>query len=167
MMSSNENISRVTGPLCGEFTRHRWIPHTQRPVTRSFGVFLDLRLNKREAGDLGCHCAHYDFTVMEWYNNFDMKILLHNWKIWMPSEEYFIGYIRPHRVRMTYICVNKLSHRWVTQWRIAYSVPSYYLNQCYSIGPLGTNSSEIWIAVLIVPFTKMHLKMLSTKRWWF
>ena len=40
MTSSNGNIFRVTGPLCGEFT-------TQRPVTRSFDVFFDLRLNKR------------------------------------------------------------------------------------------------------------------------
>ena len=33
-------------PFCGEFTGHRWIPHT-KPVTRSFDVFIDLRLNKR------------------------------------------------------------------------------------------------------------------------
>ena len=37
---------RVTGPLCGEFTGHRWIS-PQRPVTRSFDVFFDLRLNER------------------------------------------------------------------------------------------------------------------------
>ena len=29
MTSSNENIFRVTGPLCGEFTGHRWIPLTK------------------------------------------------------------------------------------------------------------------------------------------
>ena len=46
MMSSNGNISRVTGPLCGEFTSHQWIPLTKL-VTRSFGVFFDLHLNKR------------------------------------------------------------------------------------------------------------------------
>ena len=46
MMSSNGNIFRVTGHLCGEFTGPRWIPHT-RPVTQSFDVFFDLRLNKR------------------------------------------------------------------------------------------------------------------------
>ena len=40
MTSSNGNIFRVTGLLCGEF-------HAQRPVTRSFDVFFDLRLNKR------------------------------------------------------------------------------------------------------------------------
>ena len=46
MTSSNGNFFRVTGPLCGEFIGHRWIP-SQRPVTRSFDVFFDLRLNKR------------------------------------------------------------------------------------------------------------------------
>ena len=46
MTSSNGNIFRVTGPLCGEFTGPGEFP-TQRSVTRSFGVFFDLRLNKR------------------------------------------------------------------------------------------------------------------------
>ena len=44
MTSSNGNIFRVTGPLCGEFTGE--FP-SQRPVTWSFGVFFDLSLNKR------------------------------------------------------------------------------------------------------------------------
>ena len=44
--SWNGNIFRVTGPLCGEFTSPGEFP-TQRPVTRSFDVFFDLRLNKR------------------------------------------------------------------------------------------------------------------------
>ena len=46
MTSSNGNIFRVTGPLCGEFTGPGEFP-TQRPVTCSFDVFFDLRLNKR------------------------------------------------------------------------------------------------------------------------
>ena len=46
MTSSNGNIFRVTGLLCGEFTGPVEFP-TQRPVTRSFDVSLDLRLNKR------------------------------------------------------------------------------------------------------------------------
>ena len=49
-------------PVTGEFP-------SQRPVTRSFDVFFDLRLNKRwvnnrDAGDLRRHCAHYDVIVM-------------------------------------------------------------------------------------------------------
>ena len=46
MTSSNGTIFRVTGPLCGEFTGPGEFP-TQRPVTRSFDVYFDLRLNKR------------------------------------------------------------------------------------------------------------------------
>ena len=46
MTSSNGNIFHVTGHLCGEFTGPRWIPH-KKPVTRSFGVFFDLRRNNR------------------------------------------------------------------------------------------------------------------------
>ena len=42
MTSSNGNILRVTGHLCGEFTGP-----PQRPVTRNFDVFFDLHLNKR------------------------------------------------------------------------------------------------------------------------
>ena len=38
--SSNGNIFRVTGPLCGEF-------FAQKPVTRGFDVFFDLRMDKR------------------------------------------------------------------------------------------------------------------------
>ena len=46
MTSRNGNTYRVTGPLWGKSTGHRWFP-SQRPVTRSFAVSIDLRLNKR------------------------------------------------------------------------------------------------------------------------
>ena len=45
MTSSNGNIFRVTGPFCGEFTGHRWIPHT-KASDANFDVFFDLRRNK-------------------------------------------------------------------------------------------------------------------------
>ena len=44
MTSSNGNIFRVTGPLCGEFTGPGEFP-AQKPVTRSFDVYFDLRWN--------------------------------------------------------------------------------------------------------------------------
>ena len=54
MRSSNGNIFRVTGHLCGEFTGPRWISGpAQRPVTRvtrSSDVFFDLRLSKQSWG---------------------------------------------------------------------------------------------------------------------
>ena len=45
LTSSNGNIFRVTGPLGGEFTSHRWIPLTEASDAE-FDVFFDLRLNK-------------------------------------------------------------------------------------------------------------------------
>ena len=44
MTSSNGNIFHVTGHLCGEFTGPGEFT-AQKPVTRSFDVFFDLRLN--------------------------------------------------------------------------------------------------------------------------
>ena len=46
MTSSNGHSFRVTGPLCGEFTGPGEFP-AQRPVTRGFDAFFDLRPNKR------------------------------------------------------------------------------------------------------------------------
>ena len=83
MTSSNGNIFRVTGPLCGEFTGHRRIP-SQRPVTRIFDVFFHLPLNKwlskhprrrwfqTQSGSIWRHCnvmvdnlpVHYNDVIM-------------------------------------------------------------------------------------------------------
>ena len=46
MTSSNGNIFRITDPLCGESPVTDEFP-SQRPVTRSFDVFFDLRLKKK------------------------------------------------------------------------------------------------------------------------
>ena len=40
MTSSNRNIFRVTGPLCGEFTGHRWIPRTTASDAELWWFFL-------------------------------------------------------------------------------------------------------------------------------
>ena len=61
MTSLNGNIFRVTGPLCGEFTGPGEFP-TQRPVTQSFDVFFDLRLNKR----LSKHSWGWWFETLSW-----------------------------------------------------------------------------------------------------
>ena len=55
-------ICAGNSPVTGEL-------HAQRPVTRGFDVFFDLRLNKRLskqswAGNLRRHRAHYDVIVM-------------------------------------------------------------------------------------------------------
>ena len=45
MTSSDGNIFRVTGHVCGEFTGHRLIPRT-KAIDAELWCFFDLRLNK-------------------------------------------------------------------------------------------------------------------------
>ena len=69
MTSSNGNIFRVTGHLCGEFTGPRWIPHTKASDAELWcflwsAPWINGWVNNREAGDLRRYCTHYDVTVM-------------------------------------------------------------------------------------------------------
>ena len=65
MTSSNRNIFRVTRPLWGESTGHRWIPLTKASDAELWCFLWSAseRANTRDAGDLRRHPAHYDVTV--------------------------------------------------------------------------------------------------------
>ena len=70
MMSSYGNIFRVTGPLCEEFTGHRWIPphKGQWRETLMFSLicaWINGWVNNRNADDLRRHRGHYNVTVMK------------------------------------------------------------------------------------------------------
>ena len=69
MTSSNGNIFRVTGPLCGEFTGLRWNPHTKGQWRGALmfslnNAWTNAWVNNREAGDLRRYRVHFDVTVM-------------------------------------------------------------------------------------------------------
>ena len=68
MTSSNGNISRVTGHLCGEFTVPMNSPHKGQWRGALMFSLICTRINgwvnNREAGDLRRHCGHYDVNVM-------------------------------------------------------------------------------------------------------
>ena len=68
MTSSNGNIFRVTGPLCGEFTGPVNFPHKGQwrgaLVFSLIGARINDWVNNREAGDLRRHRGHYDVRVM-------------------------------------------------------------------------------------------------------
>ena len=70
-------------PVTGEF-------RSQRPVTQSFDVFFDLRLNKLLSKQswswwLGHHRAHYDVIVMVWclltYKNWSTLVHIMAWRL--------------------------------------------------------------------------------------
>ena len=69
MTSSNWNIFRITGPLCGAFTGHRWIPFTKASDAEIWcflwsAPWINDWVSNREAGDLRRHRAHYDVMLM-------------------------------------------------------------------------------------------------------
>ena len=74
MMSSNGNIFRVTGPL--------WVSGgfpSQRPVTRSFDVFFDVRLNKRLSTQSKCWWFETPWHSLWRYCNVIFKCALVRW----------------------------------------------------------------------------------------
>ena len=61
---------RVTGPLCGEFTGPRWIPHTKASDAELWFfslicAWINGWVSNRKAGDLRRYRAHYDVIVMK------------------------------------------------------------------------------------------------------
>ena len=82
MTSSNGNIFRVTGPLCGEFTDPGEFP-TQRPVTRSSDVFFDLRLNKR-------------LSKQPWGWWFETP----SWSLWRQCNEIRLNKLLHHKLKI-------------------------------------------------------------------
>ena len=95
--SSNGNLFRVTGLLCGEFTGPRWISLHKgqwRGALMFFFIcdWINDWVNNREAGDLRRYRVHYDVIVMlrtltGYHNNMVSGhvsgIHLPQWHFWM------------------------------------------------------------------------------------
>ena len=67
MTSSNGNIFRVTGPLCGEFTGHRWIPRTKASDAENINAPRHWPLwgNSPVTGDLPASKVRF-ITIVLW-----------------------------------------------------------------------------------------------------
>ena len=90
MTSSNGNIFRVTGHLCGESTGNRWIP-AQRPVKRSFDVFFDLHLNKRlSKQSWGWWCETLSHPLWRHCNEAPLACdaIIHRWNVPFSLNSY-------------------------------------------------------------------------------
>ena len=94
MTSSNGNIFRVTGYLCGEFTGPRWFPRTMASDAKlSCFLWIDGCVTNREAGDLRRHRAHNDVIVMAGYCYSHCGNV--KWPIWhleLPDNRVFVQY---------------------------------------------------------------------------
>ena len=133
MTSSNGNIFRITGFLCGEYTSHRWIP---REIASDAELWYFLWsapeptswANKGDASDLRHHCAPYDVIVMLCYN----CITLHLTIVMAEPNLIWLVYYAPSYLNMytfietgfTLIPLLYQTHKWLwlsfNNW--------YYLN---------------------------------------
>ena len=141
MTSSNGNIFRVTGPLCGEFTGPGEVP-TQRPVTRSFDVFFDLRLNKRLSKEpWGWWFETPSWSLWRQCNEWPKHASLNKVKLLFLAPLYhlqcwFIKKIKPHIPNLK-IVFNRISLVWIynkqlrpslvltqVSWQVIYTIDS-------------------------------------------
>ena len=111
MTSSNGNIFCITGHFCGEFTGHK----DQWRGALMFSlicVWINGWENNHEAGDLRCHCAHYDVIVMggkhvvRTTNPIDITVTL-QWAPWLLKSQH-LDYLLNHLFRITSKKTSKL-----------------------------------------------------------
>ena len=116
MTSSNGSIFRLTGPLCGEFTGHRWIPLT-KAGDMELRCFFDLRLNKwlskqswgwwseTPPRSLWRHCNHAAIYLCS-ICNITVFDLIDSGNIFFSSRDHFV-YV-PSNERWCYIVICSL-----------------------------------------------------------
>ena len=122
MMSSNGNIFRVTGHLCGEFTGDRGIPGTKASDAEHWcflwSAWMDGWVNNHEAGDLRRHRAHYDVTVMILLQHRCGDVTWPSYHIRSPTTWLFVQQLyrankqRKHQSSSLRVFVRRM-HRWL------------------------------------------------------
>ena len=123
------SICAGNSPVPGEFP-------AQKPVTRSFAVFFDLRLNKR-LSKLSCGW---------WFETQSRLLWRHRYDVWFADQRTFYKRpISPGRksilhakstsvlAKRVFLCISELSHHWFRLWLGTFSVPSHYKNQRWCI----------------------------------
>ena len=83
MTSSNGNLFRVTGPLCGEFTGDRSpvnSPHKGQWHGALMFSLICVWINNREAGDLRRYRTHYDAIVMKGEGSLSIHVISLQWR---------------------------------------------------------------------------------------
>ena len=141
MTSSNGNIFRVTGHLCGEFTGYQWIPRTKASDAELWcflwsAPWINGLINNREASDLRSYRAHYDVIVMyavlwptqskshtQWHYN---SVTWASWRLRSPVTRLFVQ----QNVEANNKGNIKAPHCWVskndcTKMQICFMFPQY------------------------------------------
>ena len=101
MMSSNGNSFRVSGPLCGEFTGHRWIPLTKASKAELWFFSLICTLNEQSwdwwfetpSPSLWRHCNGDGVLMSCRCTSCGIPVIPRNWRVWSSKTIYIYIYI--------------------------------------------------------------------------
>ena len=154
MTSSNGNIFRVTGNICagnspvsGEFP-------AQRPVTRSFRVFFDLRLNKRLSKQSRGWWFETPSRSLWRQRNVNMKHIYVSgpWKcpIWFLYRR-FIHSVKSGEA----ICCHTPGSTLFQEVACCSTVPSHHQDQCWCIIKCVLQDSMTMILQDVLMYLKM------------
>ena len=158
MTSSNGNIFRVTGHLCGEFIGPGEFP-AQRPVTRSFDVFFDLRLNKRLSKQLwGWWLETLSWTLWRHLNAHTTRSTTNIFPIFSFISWTVYGPIA-NTLGLRYICQWSLNtrehkmykHRHISTQMIALSVETVHLLMAFARTSLNSPQGNYLMGWNMVP----------------
>ena len=122
--SSNGMFFRVTGPLCGEFTGHRWITLT-KASDAEFDVFFDMCLNKQLSKQSG----------RRWFET-PLRSLWHRCSVYVIYTAAFAITLRPYvqykkkTIRITTTTVGVISIIICAVQRLRV-IPSFVLGYTY------------------------------------
>ena len=184
MTSSNGNIFRVTGHLCGEFTGHRWIPRTKASDTE-LDAFFDLRpnkrLNKQSEGwwfetpqrSLWHHCnvtaawLRSLHTLRDFVRKLQIKFLIEN----IPSSKewnHFMNEKQPTKCAIVYG-----SSQWGTtlrcnagsHWLVPYT--DWFLRWMGVINSLSSNELQSMVNYIVRSLSQLinaNVRLLNTLR---
>ena len=92
LTSSNGNIFRVTGRICGEFTGHRWIPLIKASNAELWSFFFDLHPNKRLSEQSRRWWFETPYSSLWRHCN----IMVCMWFICLPISSMFASLVQSH-----------------------------------------------------------------------
>ena len=118
MTSSNGNIFRVTGPLCGEFTSHRWIPLIKGQWRRVLIFSLIYAwiigwVNNRETGDFDTQLRSLWRDCNALLFCLETQMYTHNQISWICPDQMTSSNGNFFRVAGL-LCGEFTGHRWIS-----------------------------------------------------
>ena len=149
LTSSNGNIFRVTGPLCGEFAGHRWFPRTWASDAESCFLWsapwINVWVNNHETSShpLWLHC-NARLTQRQWSNqekygyiDYTNPPRTHNVTKISTPEKNKLKIVRVQKTRVSAVNVNSTDRNktaYYSHYKSGVSIVTYWIITSWEVG---------------------------------